>query len=1384
MKQTRLILIVALTAILSQLSQAQDYLNWVHTIGDMTEEIANDMVVDSDENIYIVGELHGPVNMNPTGNFSISPPVGNLGVYVAKYDKTGAFLWAIPFDADSGSDITINGAGSVLVTGTFTGTATFSTTTVTNTLSATTSTIYIASFDKNNGAFQGAAIIEGTGDQEPLDIKPSGNSILLAGTFTGTADFDVTTGTANEVQTGSVNNLFIAQINNQVSLSWVKSIASNSADNIIDDIEADAAGNVYAVGRLWEALDFQSGTNLNGSVGTRPESFIFKTASDGSFLWSHNGTHTGVNSRSGYYSLELDQNGDLTIAGFVQGTVTLGGFTTTTTSVDSSPNILVVKYDPTGSPLAVNVLGGDDQQFALVHAIDDQGNYIISGVAQGAGNDFDPDENGVSNIGFSNNNQFDVFVAKYNSDLTFQWANGFIGSTLNDWVHGLAASPSGNIYLAGYVQDDVDFDADATNVQQNGISGGRDLYIASLHNVAVVNQNINLCDGATVQVGGNTYDAIGSYQNLFTGGRATGQDSVVNTTILSLLDPITVTTTATSPTCFGGNDGAVTINASDVATRNYRYSINGVTSQTSPDFTGLVAGFYTVFVRDEDNCVASVNFQVQPPVGITATTVITEPFCHGDPFGIIAVNATGGTGTYTYSIDGVNFQTSASFIEYPAGQYSITIKDSNDCTATISATITQPDLLQLFEDTLIDPTCGGEATGLLDVAAIGGTAPYQYSIDGVNFGTSNIFDNLLAGSYTVTVRDAKGCSTTLSRTLTAPDILVPNFGQVDVSCNGDNSGEITGTATGGVGPYSFSLDGTNFQTGTFNNLAAGDYTLTVKDTNDCTATISVTINEPTAFNVTAVKTDVTCNGTDDGTITLFASGGTTGGGSIFINNVATTSSSFTGLAPGTYDFRVLDANMCEVTLTVTITEPDVLALTATATDVTCNGNADGQLALTAAGGTAPYEYSLDGGNFQSAASFTSLAPASYTITVRDANGCTATATGTVTEPTPLTLAFENVDVTCNGAGDGQIGGMASGGTGPYSYSIDGTNFQTGIFSNLAPGNYTLTAKDANDCTTTTSVTIAEPDVLAVATTNTNVSCNGLEDGTISVSSSGGTTPHILRVNDVVQEGTTLTGLTPGSYTIKITDANQCEVTEVVVIAEPVALSLSADATNVTCNGDADGQITLTPAGGTAPYEYSLDGTTFQTAASFTSLVPESYTITVRDANGCTSTTTAMVTEPDALVAVVNLINFNTITASALGGTAPYEYAIDGTFQSSGTFSNLANGNYTVTVRDANGCTQSAPLALVVTSVDEPLLVPTVRSYPNPAKDYVLISEVASGDVIRLVSLSGKTMSQSNVQVAQRNYRQDISAIREGIFMLVITSKSGSRKLRQKVMRVK
>jgi hypothetical protein len=1062
---------MAFAALFVQSARAQSYLNWVNTIGDMTGETANDMVVDDDENIYIVGDLHGPADMNPNGTAVIVP----AGVYVAKYDKNGAFVWVTSVQATSGTDIIINSTGDILITGSFTGSVTFGSTTVTNSQSSTASVIYIAAFDAATGAFQGSGIIEGTGDQVPMEFKANGNNLYLAGSFKTSADFDIGPNRANYTQNGTVNELFVAKFDNEGGLDWVKTIASNSANNNIDDIEISASGDVYTVGRLWQTLDFENGTNLNGSVGVRPESFIFKVNATGAHLWDHTGSHSGGNSRSGYYSLEFDSNGDLTIAGFVQGTVTLGGFSTTTSSVLATANILLVKYAPDGTALTNTVLGGEGDQFALHHKLDANDNYIIAGVATGPNNDFDPDPDRIANIPFAQTTGMDVFVAKYSKDIIFQWAGGFLGTTLTDWVRGISVSPEGNIYIAGYVQDDVDFDFDDTGVQKNGISGGRDLYIASLNNVATLNQKLNLCFGSSVQVGSSTYNSAGTYQDIFPGAAATGQDSVVNTTILAVLNEITLTANANAPLCAGEATGSVVLTASDANTRNYRYSLDGMIYDTSPAFTGLLAGNYTAYVIDDDQCTASINFQVPARPALTATAAINHVLCNGDAIGSVAV--------------------------LPAG----------------------------------------------------GTSPYVYSFNQGAFVTDPIFTGLSAGVYPIVVKDSNGCTTSLN----------------------------------------------------------------------------IAINQPDALN----------------------------------------------------------------------------------------------------------------------------------------------------------LNYEYLDVSCNGSNDGQIGGAASGGTGPYEYSLDGTNFQTGIFTNLAPDTYTLTVKDANGCIASTNVTITEPTALNLQLASTDITCNGDDNGTLSITASGGTTPYLsIKVNDEITTTNDLTSLSPGQYTVQVTDANGCLATAAVTITEPDELTLSAATVDVTCNGDGDGQINLTAAGGTAPYEYSMDGVNFQTSSSYAGLVPEIYSLVVRDANGCTTTTTATITEPDALSISVNLTNFNTITATAAGGTAPYEYSIGAGFQTSGTFNDLANGNYTVTARDANGCTVDASQALIVTAVDAPVFAPTVRSYPNPADNYLIISKVDQGDVIQLMSLNGKLLERSDIYKSQSDYRHDITGAGETMFILLIKDKDGRIKARQKVIR--
>jgi large repetitive protein len=802
-------------------------------------------------------------------------------------------------------------------------------------------------------------------------------------------------------------------------------------------------------------------------------------------------------------------------------------------------------------------------------------------------------------------------------------------------------------------------------------------------------------------------------------------------------------------TCYGANDGIITISGATGGYGRYEYSINGSVWQATGSFTGLGPGTYNIQVRDADHtgCVTFLNpaLVITQPAALAATiTSQTNVDCFGNATGSVTVAATAGTGTspYQYSIDGTNFGSSGTFSTLTAGPYTITVRDANGCTTTVPVTITQPTALAATITSQTNVDCFGNATGSVTVAATAGTgtSPYQYSIDGTNFGSSGTFSTLTAGPYTITVRDANGCTTTVPVTITQPTALAATItSQTNVDCFGNATGSVTVAATAGTGtsPYQYSIDGTNFgSSGTFSTLTAGPYTITVRDANGCTTTVPVTITQPTALAATITsQTNVDCFGNATGSVTVAATAGT--GTSPYQYSIDGTnfgsSGTFSTLTAGPYTITVRDANGCTTTVPVTITQPTALAATITSqTNVDCFGNATGSVtvAATAGTGTSPYQYSIDGTNFGSSGTFSSLTAGPYTITVRDANGCTTTVPVTITQPTALAATITsqtNVDCFGNATGSVTVAATAGTGTSPYQYSIDGTNFgSSGTFSSLTAGLYTITVRDANGCTTTVPVTITQPTALAATiTSQTNVDCFGNATGSVTVAATAGTgtSPYQYSIDGTnFGSSGTFSTLTAGPYTITVRDANGCTTTVPVTITQPTALAATITSqTNVDCFGNATGSVTVTATAGTgtSPYQYSIDGTNFGSSGTFSTLTAGPYTITVRDANGCTTTVPVTITQPTALAATItsqtnvdcfgNATGSVTVAATAGTGTSPYQYSIDGTnFGSSGTFSTLTAGPYTITVRDANGCTTTVP----VTITQPTALAATITSQTN------------------------------------------------------------------------
>ncbi|HRJ37737.1 MAG TPA: SprB repeat-containing protein, partial [Flavobacteriales bacterium] len=631
-----------------------------------------------------------------------------------------------------------------------------------------------------------------------------------------------------------------------------------------------------------------------------------------------------------------------------------------------------------------------------------------------------------------------------------------------------------------------------------------------------------------------------------------------------------------------------------------------------------------------------------------------------------------------------------------AGAYTVTVTDNNGCTRTASATITQPAVLTANITASTNILCNGATTGSATVTAGGGVAPYTYSWS-PSGGTAATASGLAAGAYTVTVTGVGGCTATASVTLTQPAALTSSItASTNISCNGGNNGSATVTAGGGSAPYTYSWSPSGGTAATASGLTAGAYTVTVTDNNGCTRTSSVTLTQPAALTATmGAPTNVTCNGGNNGAVSV-----TVGGGSVPYSynwspapGAGQGTAAISSLTAGAYTVTVTDNNGCTQTASATITQPALLTATiSSSTNVTCNGLSNGSATVNAGGGVAPYTYSWSpsGGTGLTASN---LAAGNYSVTVTDNNGCASIANITITQPTVITLATSSVNTNC-GAATGSVDVVAGGGAGGYSYSWNTAPVQTtATATNLASGNYTVTVTDASGCTATATQAVnnnAAPTIAEVVGSHIDVNCFGGSTGAAEVTVAGGQAPLVISWSPSGGSAATASGLAAGTYTVTVTDDNNCQASVNIIIAQPAALVANASVlTNVSCNGGTNGSVTVLASGGTGALGYSWNSVPVQTTATATNLPAGPYTVTITDANGCTITASATVTQPAVLTAIsgapgnITCLGANNGTASVVagGGTLPYSYnwsPAPGGGQGTASVTGLSAGAYTVT----------------------------------------------------------------------------------------------------------
>lgn len=713
----------------------------------------------------------------------------------------------------------------------------------------------------------------------------------------------------------------------------------------------------------------------------------------------------------------------------------------------------------------------------------------------------------------------------------------------------------------------------------------------------------------------------------------------LDTVRINRANPLTATANQSAATC-GASNGSITVGTVSGGTSPYQYSLNGTTWQASNVFNGLAAGPYTVYIQDAGAvCNTTLNITVALNGNITAATSFTPTTCAGVNNGTITITSAGGTGPYTFSLDGaaaVPGTIPYTFTNIAAGPHTVLVTDiSTGCTSTLQNinVATGAGITGTASQTAT--SCPGVNNGTITANATSGTAPFTYSLDGGAFQSGAnpyTFTNVTAGGHTVTIMDNIGCTRVINVNVATGGGITAGFGTTQASCAAASDGSITANATSGTAPFTYSLDGGAPQSGanpyTFTNVAAGSHTVTITDNLGCVITTNVVVGAGPGLSAVSSQTATSCPAVSDGTITANATTGTApytysldGGAAQSGANPYT----FTGVASGAHTVLITDANGCTTTLNVNVAAGPSLSANASSVATSCSGAVNGTITVTPTSGTAPYTYSLDGGAAvpgPAPYTFTNIAAGNHNIVVTDAAGCVTNSIAvTVTAGPALTTTVSPSAALCNGGATGSITiAVPSIGTAPYQYSLDGVTWQSSnVFNGLPAGNYTAYYNEANGCQGSQPVVVSEPAAMTSSAATVAAVCNGQSNGTITVSAGGGVTPYQYSINGgATWQASNVFNVPAGSYIIIIQDANNCTRTQTATVTQPAVLTASSANSNATCNGGNDGVITVNAAGGNAGYAYSLDGVNFQPSNTF-NVAPGNYTVTVRDNLGCITT---------------------------------------------------------------------------------------------------------------------------------------------------------------------
>lgn len=798
--------------------------------------------------------------------------------------------------------------------------------------------------------------------------------------------------------------------------------------------------------------------------------------------------------------------------------------------------------------------------------------------------------------------------------------------------------------------------------------------------------------------------------------------------------PLSYTLNATDASQ-GNSDGMILIVDVAGGTAPYQYSLDSLNFSNTPAFMNLAPGTYCVWVRDLNDCMMKQCVEVKEQGACTLDLQIqtVDVTCPGTgQLGSMFIFVTDGQQPITYNVNTVNYDT-PNIGNLEAGQYDLIITDARGCRKDTTVFIFQiGDSLKIASMNSTLPSCG-QANGSIEVVASGGSAPLTYNIGPGTDNLTGIFPDLASASYVVTVTDVNGCSISERVELFATGEHTLTLSTTDLTCNGNNSGTITVTPSGGNAPFKYQLlDVTGVQTdSTFPGLAAGIYTVVCYDVNNCSVVQQVTVNEPDPIETQALVTPPVCSANNNGRVEILVSIGGQAPFEYSVNGSDFSAQTIYTNLPASEFITIItrDALGCTATQRLLFNGTNILKIdTVLVVDASCTSD-DGQIAIVASGSSG-YEYSINGagGPWSATAVFPALGAGSYPVAVKDVNGCIITRDVEIKRTGGFSLNVTILVAPCAGQCNGVIRATVSPeAQQPVTYQLNGINpNETGTYSGLCAGEYVLSATDNSGCRISQVVTLTAAPKITFDVTQTPPNPANSNTGVIQFRNvTGGVPPYTYRIRGAQNSSSpnpTFNNLPCGDYQVFVTDASNCvsDTTRFNFPCQVGDFQVLTNSTPPTCFGKTDGSIAVTISNGTAPFHYSVNGGTEHirnnTSFVISDLACGDYAINVRDNAGNSQLVNVTVDCPAELA--FELTNTNPTCASSndgsiifrneSGGSGMFEYSKDQlNWDATGTFSNLTAGSYTVCMRDMMNPTcftcdtveLTATAGLTITSID-------------------------------------------------------------------------------------